>query len=1097
MNLFKGGKAIIEQQYYAFISYKRDGLDKKWAKLIYKQLTNYNLNVYFKDIEDSIVEHEKINVNDKTIKPIFKDTEQLVAGGDLNEKIKQALRNSRKLIVVCSRNMKAHEYWINLEVKYFISLGHGPEDILPIIIESEIENSSPEKCFPTDLPTNWHAISVLDHKLTEEDGYIARLVMSVGSNKYRKTILSLIPNLFPTVKRSLEELWEIDKRQKITKWLLSIIFMVIFVAILCVLLLLLHNARTRAYEGLSMRLVEEAQIECRMKNMQRAALLLQQVKEIKDELFVGDFSPFVDDYITRGINDFYNAADTVREYVVTPSILAQSNNKKVLAGFKPDGNIIYIWDTTTLGIIDTIRVESNIMHMSISRSGKYIFVLGINDCCVVDFESKRVIFKKSNVKLGQGHRTNYSPFSSTIHPYSFSEDERFLYYISDSFYAIELSSGKEKKIPFKFHWGSPFLFTNIQDENKIMFVASNSAFIIDVDNNRVDSLRSAGRHQIWKAGLSEEYLYLIQNNNSGTEESRKYDINVIDIKKDKLIHHFERTLKFREGKQVTAFNACWMNNQLAVVDSNKICLYDLKRNSCDTINRESYSKLYNVYSIDKDRLMLWDKQGVHFYSIQDGKEIESIPLYAIDGMPLFDRFFIDSNYVFHTSYYNGSVIYRRNIINNTRQGLNGLTGIAYSATKKYIMMVYNFKHIKIVNAKTKGLIKEFDSPIFIEGSPQVIDGRHEFVMRCQTDFVIYDPEEDYLWSLPEWSMYSSKYDRIEIKVDNYGPTTSFYNNGKRYCSNSARPVMNYPLLVPDEKNCVEINNFKINIQDRTYESIAGEKIEGSSYYFTEKENVYTFLNTLTNDTFSLKLNIEHKGEAFCGYRFIFNDPDRLLFVVTGCHGVWKNYIYSYSGELLKTCDYISPSVCPIDGGFLVGDLTRHGLFVVVPDKETENICNVDAFACVLYTPDKKNIFLSGSSGNNYLFSSTGDKRNHKLPILGIIYNSELENLEFSKDSRCLFLEDVPLKAKDGTYNIVNCVMDLNENKILIYWYSQLFAPCTFTFFDDNTFFYVDYNKDGTVKRCVQGELNEDFFFDWIRQYSQRKISSEELAEYGL
>ena len=34
MNLFKGGKAIIEQQYYAFISYKRDGLDKKWAKLI-------------------------------------------------------------------------------------------------------------------------------------------------------------------------------------------------------------------------------------------------------------------------------------------------------------------------------------------------------------------------------------------------------------------------------------------------------------------------------------------------------------------------------------------------------------------------------------------------------------------------------------------------------------------------------------------------------------------------------------------------------------------------------------------------------------------------------------------------------------------------------------------------------------------------------------------------------------------------------------------------------------------------------------------------------------------------------------------------------
>lgn len=95
------------------------------------------------------------------------------------------------------------------------------------------------------------------------------------------------------------------------------------------------------------------------------------------------------------------------------------------------------------------------------------------------------------------------------------------------------------------------------------------------------------------------------------------------------------------------------------------------------------------------------------------------------------------------------------------------------------------------------------------------------------------------------------------------------------------------------------------------------------------------------------------------------------------------------------------------------------------------------------------------------------------------------------------MENVSLKEKGGNYNNAHCVVDLWNNKILIYWLTPIFAPCTFTFLDNETFLYIDYNKDGTVRKYTHGILSEDFFFDWIKKYSQREISLNELSEYGF
>ena len=79
-----------EYKYFAFISYKSQ--DRRWANWLQRKLEYYILPAEIRKADTRL---------SKGIRPVFKDTSDLGAG-NLENGIRQALSESRYLIVICS-----------------------------------------------------------------------------------------------------------------------------------------------------------------------------------------------------------------------------------------------------------------------------------------------------------------------------------------------------------------------------------------------------------------------------------------------------------------------------------------------------------------------------------------------------------------------------------------------------------------------------------------------------------------------------------------------------------------------------------------------------------------------------------------------------------------------------------------------------------------------------------------------------------------------------------------------------------------------------------------------------------------------------------
>lgn len=118
-----------KKRYAAFISYAH--ADEAMAARLHKALETY-----------PVPKH--LRAQGKTTKPIFRDVAELTAAHSLSEKIQEAVKGSRVLIVLCSPAAKA-SHWVNEEIRLFRSL-HGDAAILSALIEG-----TPQSAFPDAL----------------------------------------------------------------------------------------------------------------------------------------------------------------------------------------------------------------------------------------------------------------------------------------------------------------------------------------------------------------------------------------------------------------------------------------------------------------------------------------------------------------------------------------------------------------------------------------------------------------------------------------------------------------------------------------------------------------------------------------------------------------------------------------------------------------------------------------------------------------------------------------------------------------------------------------------------------------------------------
>lgn len=117
------------QRYWAFLSYSH--ADEAQAKRLHVLLERYVLPG----------KARKAHGLPRRLFPIFRDVEELEAASGLTTRLRDALNDSRWLVVLCSPNSAKSKY-VNEEVEYFLGK-HGPERILCVLLGGE-----PPECFP-------------------------------------------------------------------------------------------------------------------------------------------------------------------------------------------------------------------------------------------------------------------------------------------------------------------------------------------------------------------------------------------------------------------------------------------------------------------------------------------------------------------------------------------------------------------------------------------------------------------------------------------------------------------------------------------------------------------------------------------------------------------------------------------------------------------------------------------------------------------------------------------------------------------------------------------------------------------------------------
>jgi hypothetical protein len=132
-----------EYKYWAFISYSHQ--DEAWASWLHKSLETYKVP------RKLVGRTHETGVVPRRIFPIFRDREELPGAADLGGKLKNALRGSRYLIVICSPKA-ARSQWVNEEIKTYKALGRE-DRVLCLIVDGEpYASEKPEsgllECFP-------------------------------------------------------------------------------------------------------------------------------------------------------------------------------------------------------------------------------------------------------------------------------------------------------------------------------------------------------------------------------------------------------------------------------------------------------------------------------------------------------------------------------------------------------------------------------------------------------------------------------------------------------------------------------------------------------------------------------------------------------------------------------------------------------------------------------------------------------------------------------------------------------------------------------------------------------------------------------------
>lgn len=410
-------------KYIAFISYRHLHPDIEVAKAIHTMVETFRLpKEFYKDIGT-----ENLRV--------FRDREEL-STSSLSNSIQDALKNSKYLIVICSKRFR-DSVWCNIEVETFIKL-HGIHRVIPVLIEGE-----PYESFPTALLADTDEV---DLDAEEKKDILAAELRSeeVKSAQFRgfadleKTDPSKVTELGKKAVKLLKDekyrimagilgvsYGDLKQREKV-RWQRRIIMLssvislsLLFFGIFMLRAYISENAAKRqTIQDKSYFMLEEAQrlikegdrykaliisdnamneMDDKMESysslkakhlsiMNRSLDVLKtgynRVIETNNRFTFMDINSKNDTFVAGYNNDSVgiwnvetgNLIKASRGHTQQVKIVQFSDDdKKIVSGGFDD--VINIWDAEKLEILKSVKADGNIMHIEFTHDGKSINVI--------------------------------------------------------------------------------------------------------------------------------------------------------------------------------------------------------------------------------------------------------------------------------------------------------------------------------------------------------------------------------------------------------------------------------------------------------------------------------------------------------------------------------------------------------------------------------------------------------------------------------------------------------------------------------------------------------------------------------------------------
>lgn len=172
--------AIQEEQFYAFISYKRRNGDKyvqdeKWANLFYQKLRSWGIPVAIQKKKGALIRPQ-----DRRISPVFLDKRIMNGAGGVTEQLDRNLARSRCLVVVCSPGMienqkeliqKGEKAYIFQEIDNFLSTREHLPNREDRVILAWIgpEKFNPAEHIPPLFDKEKKVVDFLEHRDNKEE----------------------------------------------------------------------------------------------------------------------------------------------------------------------------------------------------------------------------------------------------------------------------------------------------------------------------------------------------------------------------------------------------------------------------------------------------------------------------------------------------------------------------------------------------------------------------------------------------------------------------------------------------------------------------------------------------------------------------------------------------------------------------------------------------------------------------------------------------------------------------------------------------------------------------------------------------------------